>query len=102
MTPLPAELFSTGASKSFAWQIKQARTTSGLARRLLRTSGRRNADRFETRMGPRRAGLKTVEVGAGIGARQVQHLAAELPVFLDLRLGLGRAPRELAVLPASL
>ena len=38
-----------------------------------------------------------VEIGAQIVPRQVQDLAPELPIFLDLRLGLCRAPRELAV-----
>src|SRR5262245_59355366 len=44
---------------------------------------------------------EAVIVGAGVGAGQVQHPAAELPVFLDLVLGLGGAARELAVLCAG-
>jgi hypothetical protein len=35
------------------------------------------------------AGLEALEVGAGIGARQIQYLATEFPVFLDLRFCLG-------------
>src|SRR5207302_6524884 len=34
-------------------------------------------------------------------SRQVQHLASELPIFLDLRLGLRRSPSEFAMCIAS-
>src|SRR5262245_38864953 len=53
-------------------------------------------------MSPCGAGLEAVEVGAGVGAGQIQYLAAELPVFLDLRFGLRGAPGELAVFSAGL
>ena len=53
-------------------------------------------------MGATGAGLEAVEVGAGVGAGQIQDLAAELPVFLDLRFGLRRASGELAVLLAGI
>ena len=44
-----------------------------------------------------RARFHPVKIRAHIVARQVQHLAPELPIFLDLRLGLRRSPSELAV-----
>ena len=48
-------------------------------------------------MGTGRARFQAVEIRAHIVPRQVQHLAPELPIFLDLRLGLRRSPSELAV-----
>ena len=44
-----------------------------------------------------RARFHPVKIRAHIVPRQVQHLAPELPIFLDLRLGLCRSPSELAV-----
>src|SRR5438874_4590643 len=44
-----------------------------------------------------RARFHSVEIRAYIVPRQVQHLAPELPIFLDLRLGLRRSPSELAM-----
>src|SRR5262245_33311976 len=48
------------------------------------------------------ASLESVVVGAGIGAGQIQYLAAELVVFLDLVLRLGGASGELAMLLAGI
>ena len=53
-------------------------------------------------MRPSRARLHPIEIRAHVVPRQVQHLAPELPVFLDLCLGLRRPPSELAVRLASL
>ena len=44
-----------------------------------------------------RARFHPVKIRADIVPRQVQHLAPELPIFLDLRLALRRSPSELAV-----
>src|SRR5438874_9123185 len=44
-----------------------------------------------------RARFHSVEMRAHVVPRQVQHLASELPIFLDLRLGLRRSPSEFAV-----
>ena len=48
------------------------------------------------------SGLEAFKVGAGVGAGQIQDLATEFPVFLDLRFRLRGASGELAVLPAGL
>src|ERR1700752_1367779 len=48
-----------------------------------------------------RARLHPVKIRADIVPREVQPLAPELPIFLDLRLGLRRSPSELAVCIAS-
>ena len=48
-----------------------------------------------------RARFHPVKIRAHIVARQVQHLTPELPIFLDLRLGLRRSTRELAMCIAS-
>src|SRR3954454_3878141 len=57
----------------------------------------RNTDGFQPRMGATGTRLEALEIGADVGAGQVQHLAAEPPVLLDLRLGLCRPAGELAV-----
>jgi hypothetical protein len=44
-----------------------------------------------------RARFQPVKIRAHIVPWQVHHLAPELPIFLDLRLGLRRSPSELAV-----
>src|SRR6185436_11720670 len=62
---------------------------------------RGNPDRLEARVRATGAGLEAIEVGAGVGAGQVQDLAAELPVLLDLLFRLGGAAGELAVLAAG-
>jgi hypothetical protein len=48
-------------------------------------------------MRPARPRPHPVEIRAHIVPRQVQDLEPEPPIFLDLRLGLRRSPRELAV-----
>src|SRR5437762_13104089 len=48
-----------------------------------------------------RARFHSVEIRAYVVSRQVQHLASELPIFLDLRLGLRRSPSEFAMCIAS-
>ena len=53
-------------------------------------------------MGPAGARLQAIEIGADVGAGQVQHLAAEPPVLLDLRLGFRRPAGKLAVRGAGL
>src|ERR1700745_928322 len=57
----------------------------------------RPPDRLQPRMRAGRARFHPVEIRAHIVSWQVQHLAPELPIFLDLRLGLRRSPSELAV-----
>src|SRR5438067_1827278 len=57
----------------------------------------RHPNRLQPRMRTARARFHPVKIRAHIVAGQVQHLAPELPIFLDLRLGLRRSPRELAV-----
>src|SRR5262249_9533116 len=64
-------------------------------------SRRRHTDRLQPRVSTLGAGLEAVEVGAGVGAGQIQYFAAELPVLLDLRFRLRGAPGELAVFPAG-
>src|SRR3954464_9545798 len=66
----------------------------------LNCSWRRNADRFEPRVGTARACLEALKIGAGVRAGQIQHFAAELPVFLDLCFRLRGPSAKLAVLPA--
>jgi hypothetical protein len=44
-----------------------------------------------------RARFHPIKIRAHIVPRQIQHPAPELPIFLDLRLGLRRSPRELAM-----
>jgi len=44
-----------------------------------------------------RARFHLVKIRADIVARQVQRLTPELPIYLDLRLGLRRSSSELAV-----
>src|SRR5688500_9994619 len=66
------------------------------------TSRRRHANRLESSVRSTGSGLETFKVGAGVGAGQIQYLAPEFPVFLDLRFRLRRASGELAVLPAGL
>jgi hypothetical protein len=46
--------------------------------------------------------LQAIEIGADVGAGQVQHLAPKLPVLLDLRLGLRRPPGEFPMRVAGL
>src|SRR5882757_2986217 len=57
----------------------------------------RHPKRLQPCMGTGRARFHPVEIRAHIVPRQVQHLAPELPIFLDLRLGLRRSPSEFAV-----
>jgi hypothetical protein len=48
-------------------------------------------------MGTGRARFHAIKIRAHVIPGQVQHLTPELPIFLDLRLGLSRSPSELAV-----
>src|SRR5215467_12598537 len=57
----------------------------------------RHPNRLQPSMCTGRTCFHPVEIRAHIVPGQVQHLAPELPVFLDLRLGLRRSPSELAV-----
>src|SRR6516162_5943800 len=57
----------------------------------------RHPNRFQPRMCTAGARFHPVKIRAHIVPRQVQHLAPELPIFLNLRLGLRRSPSELAV-----
>src|SRR3984893_4200668 len=57
----------------------------------------RPPNRLQPGMCTARARFHPVKIRAHIVPRQVQHLAPELPIFLDLRLGLRRSPSELAV-----
>src|SRR5215471_1138825 len=57
----------------------------------------RHPNRLQPGMCTARARFHPVKIRADIVPRQVQHLAPELPIFLDLRLGLRRSPSELAV-----
>src|SRR5215471_10053087 len=57
----------------------------------------RHPNRLQPCMCTARARFHPVKIRAHIVPRQVQHLAPELPIFLDLRLGLRRSPSELAV-----
>ena len=65
-------------------------------------SRRRHADGLEPRVRAAGARLEAVEVRADVVAGQVQHLAPEPPVLLDLCFRLRGAPGELAVLVAGL
>src|SRR6202795_4071359 len=61
------------------------------------SSGGRHADRLQPRMRTGAARFHPVEIRAHVVPRQVQHLAPELPIFLDLRLALRRSASEFAV-----
>src|SRR6202049_3655235 len=56
----------------------------------------RHPNRLQPRMCTARAHFHPVKIRAHIVPRQVQHLAPELPIFLDLRLGLRRSASQLA------
>src|SRR3984893_13108320 len=60
-------------------------------------SGDRHPNRLQPRMCTARARFHPVKIRAHIVPGQVQDLAAELPIFLDLCLGLRRSSGELAV-----
>src|SRR5207245_4747685 len=64
------------------------------------TLWRRHAKRLESRVRTAGAGLEAFQVGARVGAREIQDLASEVPVFLDLRFRLCGAACQLAVLSA--
>ena len=57
----------------------------------------RHANRLQPRMRAGGARFHPVEIRAHVVPRQVQHLAPELPIFLDLCLCLGRSASHLAV-----
>src|SRR5947208_572493 len=57
----------------------------------------RHPNRLQPGMCTARARFHPLKIRAHIVPRQVQHLAPELPIFLDLRLGLRRSPSELAL-----
>src|SRR5689334_1785784 len=57
----------------------------------------RHPNRLQARMCTGRARFHSIEIRAYVVPRQVQHLASELPIFLDLRLGLRRSASEFAV-----
>jgi hypothetical protein len=57
----------------------------------------RHPDRLQLLMCTARARFHPIEIRAHIVPRQIQHPAPELPIFLDLRLGLRRSPCELAM-----
>src|ERR1700686_2224571 len=57
----------------------------------------RHPNRLQPGMCTARARFIPVKIRAHIVPRQVQHLAPELPIFLDLRLGLRRSASQLAV-----
>jgi len=46
--------------------------------------------------------LQAIEIGADVGAGQVQHLTPKPPVLLDLRLGFRRPPRQFSIRPTGL
>src|SRR5215475_3243651 len=68
---------------------------------LCPTPRRRDAKRLEARVRATGAGLEAFQVGAGVGARQIQDLAPEVPIFLDLRVRFCRASGEFAILPTG-
>jgi len=87
-------LYLTAASSSRHVTRRPARPAgSGLSirgkaeRGTARISTRRHTDRLEPRMCAAGTRLQAIEPGTDVVAGQVQHLAPEPPVLLDLRLG---------------
>jgi len=87
-------LYLTAASSSRHVTRRPARPAgSGLSirgkaeRRTARILTRRHTDRLEPRMCAAGTRLQAIEPGTDVVAGQVQHLAPEPPVLLDLRLG---------------
>src|SRR3954454_3683573 len=57
----------------------------------------RHPDRLQPRMGTARARSHPLEIRAHIVSREVQHLAPEAQISLDLRSGPRRSPSQFAV-----
>src|SRR5258707_5555392 len=96
---LPGLFSKTRSDEELPMQSRVSMTRSGFADFVSR---RRNADRFQPRMGATGTRLQAIEIGADVGAGQVQHLAPEPPVLLDLPLGFRRPPGKFPVRVAGL
>jgi hypothetical protein len=94
----PCETGDDGSSQTLTKLGRRGSQTLATSCLTLR---RRHAKRLESRVRTAGAGLEAFQVGARVGAREIQDLASEVPVFLDLRFRLCGAACQLAVLSAS-